>query len=94
MRQLVGHATLGGGCGGALALRRGGGVGWRRDRRRGGGAPVQAPRVWFERFASVVTVAGFRASAHDPALFIHLSTRGRTVLLLYVDDMTPSILPL
>ena len=34
-----------------------------------------------------MTAAGFSASAHDPALFVHLSTRGRTLLLLYVDDM-------
>ncbi len=47
----------------------------------------QAPRAWFERFASVVTAAGFSPSVHDPALFIHLSPRGRTLLLLYVDDM-------
>jgi hypothetical protein len=33
----------------------------------------------------VVTGASFSASAHDPALFVHLSPRGRT-LLLYVDD--------
>lgn len=43
-------------------------------------------RAWFERFASVVTAADFSTSAHDPALFVHLSPRGRT-LLLYVDDM-------
>ena len=42
----------------------------------------QAPRAWFERFASVVTAAGFSHSAHDPALFVHLSARGRTLLLL------------
>ena len=47
----------------------------------------QAPRAWFERFASVVTAAGFSPSDHDPALFVHLSARGRTLLLLYVDDM-------
>ena len=47
----------------------------------------QAPRAWFERFASVVTAAGFSPSAHDPALFVHCSPRGRTFLLLYVDDM-------
>jgi hypothetical protein len=47
----------------------------------------QAPRVWFQRFASVVTVAGFSTSAHDPALFVHVSPRGRTLLLLYMDDM-------
>jgi hypothetical protein len=46
----------------------------------------QASRVWFQRFASVVTTVVFSASAHDPALFVHVSPRGRT-LLLYVDDM-------
>ncbi|WVZ87307.1 hypothetical protein U9M48_033964 [Paspalum notatum var. saurae] len=44
-------------------------------------------RAWFQRFAYVVTAAGFSPSAHDPALFIHTSSRGRTLLLLYVDDM-------
>jgi hypothetical protein len=33
----------------------------------------------------VVTAAGFSASAHDPALFVHVSPCGRT--LLYIDDM-------
>jgi len=47
----------------------------------------QAPRAWFERFVSVIRAAGFSPSDHDPALFIHLSPRGRTLLLLYVDDM-------
>jgi hypothetical protein len=46
----------------------------------------QAPRAWFQRFATVVIAAGFFASAHDPTLFVHVSPRGRT-LLLYVDDM-------
>jgi hypothetical protein len=37
----------------------------------------------------VVTAAGFSASTHDPALFVHMSPHGRTLLLLllYVDDM-------
>jgi len=47
----------------------------------------QAPRAWFERFASVIRAAGFSPNPHDPALFIHVSSRGRTLLLLYVDDM-------
>jgi len=47
----------------------------------------QAPRAWYERFVSVITEAGFSPSPHDPALFIHTSSRGRTLLLLYVDDM-------
>jgi hypothetical protein len=47
----------------------------------------QAPRAWFQRFASVITAAGFPQSDHDSALFIHTSPRGHTLLLLYVDDM-------
>ena len=47
----------------------------------------QAPRAWFERFSSVVEAAEFTASIHDSALFTHVSPRGRTILLLYVDDM-------
>ncbi|KAK1645119.1 hypothetical protein QYE76_062924 [Lolium multiflorum] len=48
--------------------------------------PITCPRAWFERFASVVRF-GFSPSLHDPALFVHTSPRGRTLLLLYVDDM-------
>jgi hypothetical protein len=47
----------------------------------------QAPRAWFERFISVITAAGFSSSEHDPALFVHVSPKGHTLLLLYVDDM-------
>ena len=47
----------------------------------------QAPRAWFERFSTAVVAAGFQPSPHDPALFVHSSSRGRTLLLLYVDDM-------
>ena len=35
----------------------------------------------------MIQAAGFTPNDHDPALFIHLSLRGRTLLLLYVDDM-------
>ncbi|WVZ84521.1 hypothetical protein U9M48_031548 [Paspalum notatum var. saurae] len=47
----------------------------------------RAPQAWFQHSASMVTAAGFSASAHDPALFVHTSSRGHTLLLLYVDDM-------
>jgi hypothetical protein len=47
----------------------------------------QATRAWFERFISVITATGFSSSEHDPALFVHISPKGRTLLLLYVDDM-------
>ncbi|WVZ72432.1 hypothetical protein U9M48_020896 [Paspalum notatum var. saurae] len=49
----------------------------------------QAPRAWFQRFASVVT----NSPVFFPPLlmillsFVHTSSRGRTLLLLYVDDM-------
>jgi hypothetical protein len=33
----------------------------------------------------MVIATSFSASAHDPALFVHMSPRGRTLLLLYMD---------
>jgi hypothetical protein len=47
----------------------------------------QTPHAWFEHFTSVVIAAGFVASQHDSTLFVHTSPRGRTLILLYVDDM-------
>jgi hypothetical protein len=47
----------------------------------------QAPHAWFECFVSVIKTASFTPSDHDPALFIHISPHGRTLLLLYVDDI-------
>jgi hypothetical protein len=47
----------------------------------------QAPHAWFQRFASMVMAVDFSASAHDPNSFVHVSPRGRTLLLFYVDDM-------
>lgn len=44
-----------------------------------------APHAWFDRFVSFIKVAGFTSSDHDFALFIHLSPRGRTLFLPYVD---------
>jgi hypothetical protein len=35
----------------------------------------------------VVTATGFSPSAYDSALFVHCFYCGRTLLLLYVDDM-------
>jgi hypothetical protein len=43
--------------------------------------------AWFQRFASVVTTAGFSASTHDTAFFVHVSPCGKTLLLLYIDGM-------
>jgi hypothetical protein len=33
----------------------------------------QVPQAWFQCFASVVIVASFSASTHDPILFVHVS---------------------
>jgi hypothetical protein len=41
----------------------------------------QAPRAWFERFISVIIAAGFSSSEHDPALFVHVSPKGRTSII-------------
>jgi hypothetical protein len=46
----------------------------------------QAPRAWFEHFFSIVIDAGFKPKDHNPALFVQTS-HGRTLFLLYVDDM-------
>jgi hypothetical protein len=35
----------------------------------------------------VIIAAGFFASAHDSTCFVHVSHCGRTLLILYVDDM-------
>jgi hypothetical protein len=48
---------------------------------------LSKPIVHGLSYASVVTAAGFSPSTHDPVLFIHYFPRGRTLLLLYVDDM-------
>lgn len=36
----------------------------------------QATHAWFERFTTVLTVAGFSASTHDPTFFVHTSSQG------------------
>lgn len=47
----------------------------------------QAPRAWFEKFRSTILQQGFFQSQHDSAMFVQSSSRGRVIILLYVDDM-------
>ena len=47
----------------------------------------QALRAWFAKFNSTVCQFGFQSSPHDNVLFIKKTTRGYTLLILYVDDM-------
>lgn len=47
----------------------------------------QAPRAWFAKFSSTVHQLGFSSSRYDQALFLRCTSKGCTLLLLYVDDM-------
>jgi hypothetical protein len=47
----------------------------------------QAHPAWFQRFVTVIRVVGFSPSDHEPVLFFISLHEGRTLLLLYVDDM-------
>jgi hypothetical protein len=47
----------------------------------------QASHAWLEHFTSVVTAAAFVDSQHHPALFIHSSPHGHTLVLFYMDDV-------
>ncbi|GJS48174.1 ribonuclease H-like domain-containing protein [Tanacetum coccineum] len=47
----------------------------------------QAPRAWFQRFASYITRVGFSHSRCDSSLFIYRQGTDTAYLLLYVDDI-------
>ena len=47
----------------------------------------QAPRAWFDKFHTSTLQAHFHQSPSDSSLFIHRTTRGCTMLLIYIDDM-------
>ncbi|CAN0873749.1 Retrovirus-related Pol polyprotein from transposon TNT 1-94 [Linum grandiflorum] len=47
----------------------------------------QAPRAWFETFQNIILTSDFQQSRNDPSLFTKQSSRGITILLIYVDDM-------
>ncbi|GJW67558.1 ribonuclease H-like domain-containing protein [Tanacetum coccineum] len=47
----------------------------------------QAPRAWFQRFASYITRVGFSHSRYDSSLFIYRQRTDTAYLLLYVDDI-------
>lgn len=47
----------------------------------------QAPRAWFEKFQEAIIQLNFRQSPYDPSLFLHNTSGGITVLLIYVDDI-------
>ncbi|KAK3037795.1 hypothetical protein RJ639_030714 [Escallonia herrerae] len=47
----------------------------------------QAPRAWFDCFITFLLATGFFCSTADSSLFVHRSSRGTILLLLYVDDI-------
>lgn len=47
----------------------------------------QAPWAWFGNFRSAILSANFCQSLNDSSLIIRRTSRGCTILLLYVDDM-------
>ena len=47
----------------------------------------QAPHAWFEKFRSTLLSFSFTQSQYDSSLFIHTSTSGIVILLVYVDDI-------
>ena len=47
----------------------------------------QAPRAWFEKFCGTPLSFSFTQSQYDSSLFLHTSTSGIVILLVYVDDI-------
>ena len=47
----------------------------------------QAPRFWFEKFRSTLLSFSFTQSQYDSSLFLHTSTSGIVILLVYVNDI-------
>ncbi|XP_058759023.1 uncharacterized mitochondrial protein AtMg00810-like [Vicia villosa] len=47
----------------------------------------QAPRAWFEKFRSTLLGFSFTQNQYDSSLFIHHTSGGIVLLLIYVDDM-------
>jgi len=47
----------------------------------------QSPCAWFDRFSVVVLGNGFQRSSSDHLVFVHHSSTGTIVLIVYVDDI-------
>lgn len=47
----------------------------------------QAPRAWYQRFATYIRQLGFVSSASDTSLFVYKDGASIAYLLLYVDDI-------
>ena len=47
----------------------------------------QAPRAWFEKFRSTLLSFSFTQSQYDSSLFLHTSTSGIVILLVFMNDI-------
>ena len=47
----------------------------------------QVPYAWFEKFRSTLLSFSFTQSQYDSSLFLHTSTSGIVIFLVYVDDI-------
>ena len=47
----------------------------------------QAPCAWFEKFRNTLLSFSFTQRQYDSSLFLHISTSGLVILLVYVDDI-------
>ena len=47
----------------------------------------QAPRAWFTKFSSTISLLSYIASHYDSVLFLLCTNKGTILLLLYVDDI-------
>ena len=47
----------------------------------------QSPRAWYAKFSFVLEEFGFHRSNADSSLFVRISSTGKLVVLIYVDDL-------
>lgn len=47
----------------------------------------QSPRAWFDRFSTILLAYGFKQSTSDHSVFVHQSSAGVIVLIVYVNDI-------
>lgn len=48
----------------------------------------QAPQAWFEKFQDAFLHLDFHPSPYDLSMFLYHASKGITILLVYIDDIT------
>ena len=47
----------------------------------------QSPRAWFDKFRCIIAEGGFHKCYSDHSVFIHRSSSGSLILVVYIDDI-------